>query len=416
MAVDAIWVKNFASAVIRVFQRNIKLHLALIKVTLLNLWTKKQNKDYWLIGGSSGKVYSDNSAAFHRYLLKHHPDIAVYWVISKKSSQVCRVKEIGPVLFQEDLKTYITALQARVHIISHGLHDVPGCSSAYSKRVFKVRLGHGLTALKKTKGNLRRTVQTKSEIFDLVPVSSQFEKKIKRTWGFANDKLVITGLPRYDDLLKKHHCYQTRQESETSPTKILYMPTWRDWLSPNPKKFRVSDFYKNLTDFLFHPELEASLTRHNVLLCIQPHIIIREQLEILATENKSTRVRLVSANADLQDEIVSSRLLITDYSSVAWDYLFLNKPVLFYQFDIDRYNAHRGAYIDLNNLFGPVANNAQSAVALTNRFVTTNFDCSSYAAKMEQWQATAFLYHDSNNCERVFQAIQSRLQNPAIPQ
>jgi CDP-glycerol glycerophosphotransferase (TagB/SpsB family) len=325
---------------------------------------------------------------------------------------VTKAERVGPVLYQESLCTYVRALLARVHIISHGLHDIPGCGSALSKETIKVRLGHGVTALKRTKGSVIRGVESKNRVFDLVPVSSAFEKAIKRSWGIDEDRIVITGLPRYDELLRKSNLHHDTSVSGAPAARILYMPTWRDWLPQSKSRFRKTEFYRQICSFLLHPVLNELLADRNVLLYVHFHIGMRQHLDSLRRE-VSTRssVRLWPQGQDVQDAIAVSSLLITDYSSVAWDFLYLDKPVLFYQFDVETFEQHRGAYVDWDTLFGPVAHDADHAIALTRRFVETNFDCGEYRIPMESWQKKAFQYRDARNCERVLSAILERLSD-----
>ena len=80
--------------------------------------------------------------------------------------------------------------------------------------------------------------------------------------------------------------------------------------------------------------------------------------------------------------------------------------MLFYQFDLERFSETRGAYLDLStDLFGPVAYDAESAVALLKGYVESGFASPEYQAKMEDWKARAFAYHDAGNCERTMDAI-----------
>jgi hypothetical protein len=137
----------------------------------------------WLIGGSVGRAYAGNSAALHRHICVHHPEIRAYFVIDRDSPDVEAARQVGPVLYREDVWTYVYGLPARVHVVSHGLHDVLTCSSWLSRRAFKVRLGHGLTALKRTTGSALRSVRAKTRVFDLVPVSSEFESETSWSGG-----------------------------------------------------------------------------------------------------------------------------------------------------------------------------------------------------------------------------------------
>jgi CDP-glycerol glycerophosphotransferase (TagB/SpsB family) len=99
--------------------------------------------------------------------------------------------------------------------------------------------------------------------------------------------------------------------------------------------------------------------------------------------------------------------------------LFVDKPVLFYQFDFEKFNSYRGAYNGITDLFGPVVYDADSAVQQARKLVESDFDCADYKAKMDEWKNRAFPYHDARNCERIVCAIRHLLhgspgQGPSI--
>ena len=391
----------------RAIDRLIKTVLAfLISMIPLGEANRIRGERCWLIGSSVGQAYSDNSAALHKYIVENHPHINVYWIINKNSPDVDKARRVGAILYREELKTFIYGLLAQVHIVSHGLHDVPTCSSRLSQDAVKVRLGHGLTALKKTSGSFLKGVQAKNQVFDLVPVSSQFEAQIKQSWGFSQNKLIVTGLPRFDELLRKRDAQSMPENFGAKVAKILYMPTWRDWLPSKGSNLHESGFYAEVVNFLMSPELNELLSQHNVFIYVHLHIIMQNHLASMAAGLADlSNVCVLPLGTDLQDEIVDSQLLITDYSSVAWDYLYLNKPVLFYQFDLPKFNQYRGSYIDMKDLFGPVAYDTHSAIELTTRFIRNDFDCAEYSEMMAQWQKKVFPYRDAKNCQRTTEAI-----------
>jgi CDP-glycerol glycerophosphotransferase (TagB/SpsB family) len=401
--------REILGSVLRELDRRAKLYIAFLAG---KVWSKARairQERCWLLGGMSGKAYADNSAALHRYLIRERPDIHAYWVIDRDSPDVDRARQAGPVLFRDDLRTYVYGLLAQVQVISHGLADVPTFGSSLSNRAVKVRLGHGLTALKRTGGSRLRSVAAKSRFFDLVPVSSEFEKEHKASWGIARERIVVTGLPRFDELLRKDSLF--RSQADAAGARILYMPTWRDWLPADAAHLRATDFYRQVMALVLHPDLNRCLADHNVVLDLHLHILARHHQQAIGQELAGlSQVRLLPAGEDLQEAIVRSGLLITDYSSVAWDFLYLDRPVLFYQFDAEMFKRHRGAHIELHDLFGPITADPDTAVALTCHFVETGFDCHDYRQQMERWQGTAFPYRDDRNCERVVSAILARLQ------
>lgn len=395
------------SAAARELERRVKTAVALAATRVLRRTAARvRGSRPWLIGGAVGAFYGDNSAALHQHIREHHPEINVYWVINRDSRDVERAAALGPVLYRDEMKTYFYALLAEVHVISHGVHDVPTCASSLSKAL-KVRLGHGLTALKKTKPRALHSNESANAVFGLVPVSSEFEKANKATWGIPEDALVITGVPRFDTLLRKARTVA----KGPGPRRVLYMPTWREWLPKSRDALLESELFQNVRALLTDDALAGVLEEHDAVLEVAAHPILREQLDLLApTTVQLGRVRWATGG-DIQDLLVRCDVLVTDYSSVAWDVLYLGRPVLFFAFDVDEYERHRGAYFDLrNDLPGPSASDVPGMVALIERALNGEIERDeSIRARRERWMERVFPYRDDRNCERVMREILRKL-------
>ena len=98
-------------------------------------------------------------------------------------------------------------------------------------------------------------------------------------------------------------------------------------------------------------------------------------------------------------------MVITDYSSISWDFYYLRKPVLFYQFDQKEYLEKKGSYIDINlELFGEVFYDSDSLVTGLHKYILNNFnELSEYGKRRDLY----FKYRDTNNCKRIFKVISS---------
>lgn len=357
----------------------------------------------WLLGGSVGKVYGDNSAALHQYLRRHHPELPVYWVINRDSPDVEAARAHGPVLFSDEVGTYARAILAAVHVISHGVHDVPVCSSSLSSGALKVRLGHGLTALKKTKARTGHTEASANAVFDLVPVASEFERSHKLEWGIMPEKLVITGLARFDTLLAQQRAHPA------DPRRLLYMPTWRDGVA-SASDWEATPFFEGVNGFLTNPALHRLLERRGATLDVFLHMNLDPYVRGLDERLRGTPVRRI-AITDPQRLFAEAGLLITDYSSVAWDVLYLDKPVVFYPFDVEDHERDRGGYLDPEvGLPGPVACTPDVLIDTLEAYLSgTLMEDPGYRARVARWQRKAFAFRDDRNAERVTQEILKRL-------
>ncbi len=158
-----------------------------------------------------------------------------------------------------------------------------------------------------------------SSRFDKFLVSSENEANIFKKYGFTDEQLIKCGLPRWDLL-----CDIT-QEQEKS---ILVMFTWRDM---TPEKFEKSMYRSNLLKFLNNSELMNYLKEHNVKLYFAPHHALAGNIGV--DFNISSNYVQVVESQEISKYIKKCSCLVTDFSSVAFDFMFQDKPVLFYILD-----------------------------------------------------------------------------------
>jgi CDP-glycerol glycerophosphotransferase (TagB/SpsB family) len=223
---------------------------------------------------------------------------------------------------------------------------------------------------------------------------------INREWNVPEGNIILTGLPRYDRLLRL-----SRDQEASGEARILFMPTWRDWDSRR-LSLKNSDFFRQIITFIVHSGLDDYLYERGVKLDLYIHMWMREFFDDFTKEFDLQSVNLLPQIVDLQKIIVDSSLLITDYSSVCWDFLFLDKPVLFFQSDLEEYEKKRGAYIDLRkDLFGPVAYDAEKAADLVRQFVEGGYKTEKYQDQMDRMKKWAFTFRDGKNCERICEYI-----------
>lgn len=391
---------KYISFFLKTFHHYLNLIIARLIVIIMRVFYKK--KDIWIIGGNGGKFYSDNSAELHQYILSKHPNINLFWIIEKYSPDIKTVKEFGPILYKHSLKANIYVLLAEVLICNHSIRgDIMRAKQKTFSNAITVDLFHGITAFK-SKSNYPKN--------DIVIATSDFEKEIKLDWpNTSEENIVVTGFPRFDTLYKYKGEYK-------KPKSVFYMPTWRPWLMKkwvNPsendiKKFKNSIFYNEINNFLTDVELNEYLTENDYTLNLFIHVNLHKFIKTFLNDNELKNINILPANTNVQQELINSSLLITDYSSVAWDFLFIDKPTIFYQFDLDVYQENNESYIDMSEeLFGPVTKNYKDTIHILK-------DLMNEKNKLKQdnvriMRDKLIKYDDNKNCERVVQAIKERL-------
>jgi CDP-glycerol glycerophosphotransferase (TagB/SpsB family) len=392
--------------------------LGILSFFLAKAWVGLRGRDalrkgrrIFLYGAFGGRRFDDNSAAFFEFMVANHPEIDSYWVIRKDcfdgKIQGRSLPGRERVAFKETFRGNVLALVADVHVYTHGRYDITDYRKRDNPGVFSIMLDHGFTALKKTSMVRLPSGQafaTAAGGLDLIASGSAAEAKIhEREWGIPPEKIAVTGLARYDRL------YSLAQARTRPPRNILYMPTWRQW---NSRKVTLSgtEFFRQARAFLTDKALNECLARNGLTLQLYVHMWMREFFEDFKEGFSLENVEILDQGVDLQEALLASALLVTDYSSVCWDFLFLDRPVLFYQFDLDEFLEHTGSYIDLRKeLFGPVAGTAEEASAWVRKFIEEGFSALYFRPRMEEMKKFAFAHRDGKNCERLAREILSRL-------
>lgn len=226
-----------------------------------------------------------------------------------------------------------------------------------------------------------------------------------RQLGYSEQNTCLVGFCRYDNLLKRNH--PKRQ--------ILVMPTWRNWLgriSSDTRKFEKStnftdsEYYNTWNTFLNSEKLQSILVESNCDLIFYPHSNLQKYIE---TFRVPANARIVIADAehyDVQQLLIESAALITDYSSIFFDFAYMNKPMAYYQFDYEKFRAgqyQEGYFSYHNDGFGPDIHTENELLKWIQTTINTNFI---QTEQYKQRVSAFFMFHDTDNCARTFNTIQ----------
>lgn len=371
-----------------------------IKVTLAYLTFKllpqKPSLPIILVGGNLGEKYEDNAAAFHDYLMKNfQQDYRIHWMYDPDTSYV-QEKGIEQAVPLGSFKNYLLFFRAAYTVHGHSLmYDIaPGIDKFifWNKKTVMVHISHGIECFKKILINQEDVPLL--ERCDVFNCASAYEKNIKEEeWGMPAEKLPITGMARFDRLPYNHPVSDVKT--------ILLMMTWRETLfGLSEAEFLESEYFKATEKLISHSGLNRMVAEHDVKLKVILHPFMKP-FESYFTPLGSSRLHIEFNTYDeisIQDEILRSDMLITDYSSIFWDFVYMNRPVIFYTFDQQAFLKMRGSYMDLDeDLLGWKADTAEEVAHSLTRILehgeTENprFDeLSSYID-----------YTDQKNCERL---------------
>ena len=172
---------------------------------------------------------------------------------------------------------------------------------------------------------------------------------------------------------------------------ILYAPTWRD----NQHEAGVGYTYKTEVDF---DKLQKELGQDYIIL-FRAHYFVSNQFNF---ERYKGFIYNVSDLDDINELYVIADLLITDYSSVFFDYANLKRPIVYYMYDFEAYkNEMRGFYIDLKELPGNIVRTEEELIKDIKE-VTNNFK---YDKKYKKFNEKYNYLDDGNASKRVIERI-----------
>ena len=365
-------------------------------------------KPYWdsrhiqLVYEKFCMMAQDNGYYFFKYCMDHEEEKRqknhIYYVITKDApdrkkldayqSHLVDFMSIrhmiymiaAELLVSTDTRNHLYAMRQRGSILKRYLRKKP-----------LVFLQHGVTALKKVDFFYGKG---KSGSCNLFVVTSDFEKKIVEDYfGYAEDEIVNSGFARWDVL----------EDKSEGLREILIMPTWRAWLeNVTLEEFKESDYFHNYMALLNSPRFHSFLEKNDLLANFYLHSKFREFIQDFSVE--SDRIRLIVFGEEPANELMMRcKMLVTDYSSVCWDVFYLDKPVVFFQFDRDKYMEAHGSYLDMDReLFGDCAQDVDGLLTYMERCADDHFVV---RPEYEKMQKSFYKYFDDQNSRRICDAI-----------
>lgn len=355
-----------------------------------------------LIGERLGNTANDSSYFLFDYINRNKGSLKekYYYVIKKEAKTADNLKCFDNVVWYGSFKHFAIFHAARKYIFSDSMRDVfyrwKEVSEAhnYKRKYF---LQHGVFATSRAAGYYdSNSMFRRNELPDKFIVSSELEKKLVcKNFDFSSEQVVVTGLSRFDKLPKNNNIKNK---------KVLVLLTWRDELtSVSPEKFAHSNYYKKLMDILSSNELKAVLYERGYTLEACLHHKMSSFIKQTVSE---TLFKIHNMNeVNVQDLIINSDLMITDFSSAAFDMVYQNKPVIYYWFDEVSFFAKRGGpLIDpLSEMPGPICRNISDIKDVLVSLIESNVSVPrKYAAKYKKF----FKYRDNKNCKRIISVIE----------
>ena len=301
-----------------------------------------------LFNSFAGRKYDDSPKELFDYIKndKRFKEYKLVWAFH--NPQQFKV-EGAQVIKTDGLKYFITALKARVWITNS---SVERGLNFKGKKTLYLNTWHG-TPLKKmgsdiASDNSAFTSKTDNK-FDVMNAQSRFEADIfSRVFSIPRDRFLEVGLPRNDRLCNysEEEMREIREKLDIPLNKkvILYCPTFREY-EKDENNGCVLAPPMNLKYW------EEKLGDNYVLL-FRAHYEVAKVMDI----EENDFVRDMTSYPSLNELMIVADVLISDYSSVFFDFSLMDKPMLHFTYDYDKYSSLRGMYFDIRNWLGGTDN------------------------------------------------------------
>lgn len=325
---------------------------------------RKIDENMVFFSSFNGKYYTDSPKSIYLYM-KSNPEFKNYkfvWAFSEPENHKdleCK----NTIIVKQGSKSYEKYLSmAKYWVTNHRVYDYiyPKKSQIY------VQCWHG-TPLKRLGFDLQKTDNALNTLKEMqhkylieakklnymVSPSKFTSEKLRSAFNLKKvhkeNNIIEQGYPR-NDFLYNHTEEEVKRIKQRlgidgiNKKIILYAPTWRD----NQHQAGVGYTYKTEVDF---DKLQKELQNEYIIL-FRAHYFVSNSFDF---EKYKGFIYNVSDLDDVNETYVVSDILITDYSSVFFDYANLKRPMLFYMYDFEEYKDEmRGFYIDLDELPGEI--------------------------------------------------------------
>lgn len=351
----------------------------------------------WLIG-ERGNDARDNAFWLFKYLREVHPEVNACYVIDDGSVDRDKVISLGKTVKTGSFHHYLMYYAADRLISTHVQPASPDLMIYYhlaqkgirarGKQVF---LQHGITK------DMMEWLHGDKLHIDLFVAGAKTEYEfIKENFGHREGTVKYLGFCRFDNLNKAKH----------GKKMVLLMPTWRGAKYPSGDAFYSTAFYKCYSSLLKSEKLCDMLCKFGYELVFYPHIEMQKYINAFSSCSPNIRIADKTTD-DVQALLMDTSILITDYSSVFFDVAYLEKPVLYYQFDEEefrKYHYSKGYFDYRRDGFGPVCENEEKLLSALYACLESGASLKDdYKARVEKF----FPLRDGKNCERTYEAIKN---------
>jgi len=364
-----------------------------------------KNKKLWIFGSSFGQKYWGNTKYFFNYLNKNHPDIQAVW-LTKNTNVLNHITNLGYKVYDAcSIKGIWLTMRAYCCFITHDLFDINEYASGIIK-IIQLRRGTPFLYVKNEK-----KLPKKSLIFNIIKLKFPLFMNNATHWDNA---LVITTSKEISNIYVKYFNHRKNL------TVVTGYPRNDILLNPLPLKialkdqinaFRANGYqigifipHGNFTSFTDSiKSIHESLDKIKTVLFVHPYSCAKNYGEAIS-DNYKNIIFLTEKDIqwDLYPILPYMDFLITDYSTIFFDFLLLDKPILFAPLDINLrffYSYSKIAPGPILKIWDDLTKEIKNLKKLSDK----------YAIKRKKICDRFNTFKDAKSCERVFKETESFL-------
>lgn len=356
------------------------------------LWHSKKAKKLVLLYEKNSSKYEESASVLYENLIDSGYKNA-YFIVTKDYEFFDRIPEkyLSNIIYKYSFKHYLYFFKSRTFIgteaIAHSIDlktfNVLALRKIASKNLNYVFLQHGVMYMVSLNSESRKMFKRKNLNGKYrVVVSSQAESDHFTTLGRHYDEdIYITGLPKFD-----------RNTHNENADKIVIMPTWRPWeINEARTDFAQTPYFKMLM------KLYDSVPEHlKEKVIILPHPLIVNELSKLS----ETLTKKIVLDARYDDILKDTAVLITDYSSIAYDAFYRGARVIFYWEEKDycmmQYGPSTVLMLNEENVYGDFAYSDENLPEI----IEENYN-NPQTEEQKKRYSKLVNFHDGMNTERL---------------
>lgn len=354
------------------------------------------NRNYWMIL-ERGKDAQDNAWHFMKYMNKQQPNEKIRYAIRKNSPDYEKnLKDYKSIVVQYDsLQYYILLYRSKFIVSTHYRTFIPIPSIAIRIENSFLRLPAKLVYLEHgiVHNELPSFIYPSMKV-DLFTCGTMPEYELMCSkFGHPEGVMKYTGLARFDNLFDNNVKRQ-----------ILIMPTWRiKYRNYTFDQFKETDFFQAYSKLLSDERILSYLKEKNYKILYYNHIEFQKFnpcFEDFASEN----VEIIKfGQMTVQDMMKESAALVTDYSSVYYDFIYMAKPILFFQLNKAEFLKNQYG-VDYDNVedFGYVTYDTEATIIQILDMLEK--DCI-MQDKYREHMKKVYPLHDNKNRQRIYEEI-----------